>query len=236
MVVPTSLWPRKQGEYIYRRTPPSSWMTGLPAPASRAPSGVLHLLKATYLTEGETPLYESHPTRWIFLVGPVTLLVVALAANLVLWRNVVGSPVPSFGVLPAIPSSSLLKVPYPVSSWPVILGVLLLLAGVLFFAVRYFRWIRTVYVVTSTRIIRQRGIFTHDYDEIQLGQVRGVEIRTGVGQRILGYGTVRLSAEAVGTNDMANETWPGLPHPLKFQRIIESAQQALRNPRPPGSA
>ena len=210
-------------------------MTSPPAPAARSPPGVLHLLKATYLTEGEVPLYESHPTRWIFLVGPVTLLVIALAANLVLWHNVSGSPVQNLSYLPTIPSSSLLKVPYPVSSWPVILGVVLLLAGVLFFAVRYYRWIRTVYVVTSTRVIRPKGIFTHDYDEIQLGQVRGVEIRTGVGQRILGYGTVRLSAEALGPNDMANETWPGLPHPLKFQRIIEGAQQALRNPRPPGT-
>ena len=200
------------------------------ARAERAPEHIPRLLKATYLTEGEKLFYESRPSRWIFLTGPAVFLILVAAINLILWKNVSGSPLAGIGWLPSIPSTFLLRVPYASNSWPVYLGIVLVLIGLLYLLARNFSWIRTVYVLTSTRVIRQTGIFSKDFDEIQLGQVRGVQVTATAFQRILGYGTLKLSAEALGPSAMANETWAGLPKPVKFQRLLESAQQALRNP------
>lgn len=104
-----------------------------------------------------------------------------------------------------------------------------LLIGFLFFLARYFEWIRTVYAVTNMRIIIQKGILSKDFDEIPVLQVRGVDVHQSFGNRILGYGTVRVSAEGgrVGGMGIGNEDWRGIPKPFEFQKVIENANQAL---------
>jgi len=96
--------------------------------------------------------------------------------------------------------------------------------GLLWLVIRYFRWITTVYAVTSRRVIIQRGILGKDFDEIPVGQVRGVDVHQTFGQRLLGYGTVRVSSE--GGNRLGNEDWKGIPKPFRFQKLIENATAA----------
>jgi uncharacterized membrane protein YdbT with pleckstrin-like domain len=70
-------------------------------------------------------------------------------------------------------------------------------------------------------VIVQRGILGKDFDEIPVNQVRGVDVHQTLGQRVLGYGTVRVSSE--GGSRLGNEDWKGIPKPFRFQKLIENA-------------
>lgn len=192
------------------------------------------LLKATYLTQGERLLYEARPTRWLFLVAPTLVFILVAIVDLFLLRNF-SSALNFFPSVPAIqgdPGTTL-------GSIDLIVAVLLVLMAVIFFGIRWIYYARTVYVVTSTRIIRQKGILAKDFDEVQLIQVRGVDVRQHVLARILRFGTVRISAEFGGAspNAMGNEDWLGVVRPMEFERLVETAQEKLRGytQMPPGA-
>jgi hypothetical protein len=213
-----------------------------PKPATTM-SEMPRLLKATYLTEGETLLYERRPTRWHYLVKPTLVFVLILFFDLILYLSVYSpSSLGTLGswlhFLQASPGSTQ-------ATLELIVAVFLLLVGVLYFGVCWLEYARTVYVVTSTRLIRQKGILSKNFDEVQLTQVRGVLVVQGILNRILRYGTVRVSAEfgGIGGNAPGNEDWPGVVHPMDFEQIVERAQERLRgvypatpytpNPSPP---
>ena len=203
-----------------------------PAPphlrAERRIRDVPKLLKATYLTEGEQLLWETRPTRYLYFPGPVLLLLVAGFYNLWVWDQVTGSPIYGRIAFPWLLGGH----QFGVDSLEVIVGILLLLAGILFFAIRWFRYASTVYVITSSRLIRQEGIFSRDFKDVQLEQIRGVDVRQTAGERLLGYGRVIVSAESGGPNSLGNEEWPGMVKPMEFEKVVEGAQQAFR---PPGT-
>ncbi len=193
--------------------------------ATSAPRSMPRLLKATYLSDQETLLEETRATALFFLVGPVLYL---LVFGFLLWITAAwykGWP----GQLSAY-SSALQKLPSGTHRYVVYAFLLLFLIGLLFLLVRYLRWIRTVYAVTNRRVIIQRGIVGRDFDEIPVLQVRGVDVHQTVGQRILGYGTVRVSSE--GGRQLGNEDWKGVPKPFKFQKLIEDAATAATSGSP----
>jgi membrane protein YdbS with pleckstrin-like domain len=180
------------------------------------------LLKATYLADQETLLEETRATKLFYFPGPI------------LWTFV-------FGLLalfsaPAI-TSAVPKLSTTLLQWLTLSNYfsstvqmylayfwfLLFLIGLLWLLIRYFRWITTVYAVTSRRVIIQRGILGKDFDEIPVTQVRGVDVHQRFGQRLLGYGTVRVSSE--GGKSLGNEDWKGIPKPFRFQKLIENATQ-----------
>jgi len=180
------------------------------------------LLKATYLADQEGLLEETRATKLFYFPGPI------------LWTVV-------FGLLalfsaPAI-TSAVPKLMANVTQWLTLSNyfsstvqmylaffwLVLFLIGLLWLLIRYFRWITTVYAVTSRRVIIQRGILGKDFDEIPVTQVRGVDVHQSFGQRVLGYGTVRVSSE--GGKSLGNEDWKGIPKPFRFQKLIENATQ-----------
>jgi hypothetical protein len=190
------------------------------------PKNLPNLMKATYLGPDESFIWEGRPSGWLYFPAPVFLLIIAVAANLYLWARLPGSPLAS--IIPAYSFlGSYINAGVSVNSLRIIGALIFLLIVIIFLAERWFRRARTVFAVTSTRLIRQKGIFSKDFDEIQLRQIRGIDVRQGIGQRILGYGTVKLSAEAGGTGSMGNEEWKGFPSPVKFQRIVEAAQERI---------
>jgi membrane protein YdbS with pleckstrin-like domain len=182
------------------------------------------LLKATYLAEGESLLRETRGTKLFYLPGPIAFILVfgfltyTTAAAAYGWPNI--------AALNSVfdKASSALH-----GNYVLYLFALLLLIGFIWFLARYVRWVRTVYAVTNMRIIVQRGILSRDFDEIPVLQVRGVDVHQTFGNRILGYGTVRVSAEGgrVGGMGLGNEDWRGIPKPFEFQKVIENANQAL---------
>jgi membrane protein YdbS with pleckstrin-like domain len=190
------------------------------ATPSSPPKAMPRLLKATYLADQEYLMEETRATKLYYFPGPVLftlvmgLLVLIFHYNL---GNVDGTL--NLGTVVGGHSARFYVV--------ALFGVLFLL-GLLWILVRYLRWISTVYAVTTRRVIVQKGILGKDFDEIPVTQVRGVDVHQSFGQRILGYGVIRVSSE--GGSRVGNEDWRGIPKPFKFQKVIENATIAVTSP------
>jgi Bacterial PH domain len=181
---------------------------------------------ARYLAQGEVLYVETRATKLFYFPGPIIVLFImfvldysAEAARLK-W--------PPFPGLTAqfhrIPSTDLHYLVY-------FLGLVTVLV-LLWLVVRWVRWIRTVYAVSNHRIIVKHGIASRDVDDIPMNQVRGVDVHQSIGQRLLGYGTIRVSAESGMAKSIGNEDWLGIPKPFQVQRAIETVMQ---NPGMPTS-
>ncbi len=172
-----------------------------------------HLLKATYLADGEYLLEETRATKLFYFPGPILFTVIMGLLVAIFHFNVAGVD-GSLHLGTAVAGRT-------ARFWVVVLFGLLFVIGLLWILVRWLRWIRTVYAVTTRRVIVQKGILGKDFDEIPVIQIRGVDVHQSFGQRILGYGTVRVSSE--GGSRIGNEDWKGIPKPFRFQKVIENA-------------
>jgi membrane protein YdbS with pleckstrin-like domain len=187
------------------------------------------LLKATYLADQEYLLEETRASKLLYFPGPtlwsaVFLLLSYLTLAVRFHLPTVAAYANALGTLAS-------DVHVAKTNLALYLGAffaLLLLVGLIWIGVRYVRWIRTVYAVTSRRVIVQRGILGRNFDEIPVTQVRGVDVRQTVGQRLLGYGTLRVSSE--GGTRVGNEDWEGIPKPFRFQKWVENATEAIETP------
>jgi membrane protein YdbS with pleckstrin-like domain len=182
------------------------------------------LLKATYLADQEFLLEETRATKLFYFPGPIlfTLIMAVLAsltaASYYNWTTLqLGAWNTFLSKLGSVNSN------FP--HWLLLLFAFLVLVGLLWIVVRMVRWVRTVYAVTSHRVIVQTGILGKDFHEIPVTQVRGVDVHQSFFQRILGYGTVRVSSE--GGSTLGNEDWKGIPKPFRFQKMIENASQGV---------
>lgn len=181
-------------------------------------------LRAAYISPGEAILREGRSTRLYHLPAPLVWLAVfaildysALAAAHH-WPAVPGLT----GAFAALPTSPTLG-SYTLLGGATLLLGLLTLVVLLWLGVRYLRWMRTVYAVTTNRVIVQRGILSRDFDEIPVTKVRAIDVHQSFGQRLLGYGTVRVTSE--GVSRIANEEWRGIPRPWEFQKYVDAAAQ-----------
>jgi membrane protein YdbS with pleckstrin-like domain len=189
------------------------------------------LLRSAYLANGEELRAETRATKLYYFPGPVFALIVILildyaaAAARYAWLPAVPGLTPVFSAIPSGGSWS-------GATFALTFLLILTLAALLLIGVRYLRWIRTVYAVTSSRVIIQKGVFSRDFEEIPITQVRGVDVHQTFLHRLLGFGTLRLSSE--GGSRVGNEDWVGLPRPFDFQRTIENASQKIsRGQSPP---
>jgi membrane protein YdbS with pleckstrin-like domain len=178
------------------------------------------LIRASLLSQGEQLLRETRATRLYFLPGPILLI----AIFAFLWYSaaavVYGWPwVPTLSQLISDTANANALVPKYIE----LLFALIAFLGFLWLLIRWVKWVRTVYAVTTSRVIIQRGILSRDFDEIPVNKVRAVEVHQGILQRLLGYGTVRVTSE--GENRIANEAWLGIPKPWEFQRLINGAAE-----------
>ena len=183
------------------------------------------LLKATYLADQESLLEETRATKLFYFPGPV-LWTVVFGLLALFAAPAITSAVPKLlsGATQWLTLSNYSST--TVQTYLAYFWLLLFLIGLLWILIRYFRWITTVYAVTSRRVIIQRGILGKDFDEIPVTQVRGVDVHQTFGQRVLGYGTVRVSSE--GGKSLGNEDWKGIPKPFRFQKLIENATQTAQ--------
>jgi membrane protein YdbS with pleckstrin-like domain len=190
------------------------------------------LLKATYLADQETLLSETRATAlfyfpgviaWILVLGILSYLSAAAAYGWPGWGAFTNALATLGGW---VHLSKFAEYLFYVLLFFVFVNLLRLL-------VRYLRWISTVYAVTSRRVIVQKGILGRNFDEIPVLQVRGVDVKQSFGQRILGYGTVRVSSE--GGTAIGNEDWEGIPKPFRFQKLIESATIGSQSPSAPAA-
>jgi len=198
------------------------------AAAPAAPRALPKLLKATYLADQEFLLEETRATALFYFPGPVVWLLIT--GLLTLFSAAPVYNLPQLGAW-----TNLLTT---IAGWTHVANgtfekyatlffLVLFFLGLLRLLVRYLRWISTVYAVTNRRVIVQKGILGRDFDQIPAVQVRGVDVHQSFAQRLLGYGTIRVSSE--GGSRLGNEDWRGIPKPFRFQKLIENA---VANPVP----
>ena len=192
------------------------------------------LLRSASLADGEEIRAETRATPLYYFPGPIFALLLILGldysatASVYSWLRAMPGLTPFFRGFPTIGG---------VSGATYVLGFFLLLTvGVLLLLlVRYFMWIRTVYAVTSSRVIIQKGVFSREFHEIPVAQVRGIDVYQTFFHRLFGFGTLRVSSEGGGR--VGNEDWVGVPDPFNFQRVIETASQGIsRGQVPPMAA
>lgn len=185
------------------------------------PRNLPRMLKAAYLANNEELLRETRSTGLFYFPGPILWLLIVLGFT----YSVAAATYPSWPAFPGLTAAWSAHLTSGQLHDLFLIAIVLVLAVILWLLVRYLRWMSTVYAVTTSRVIVQSGIFGRDFDEIPVGQVRGVDVHQTVGQRMLGYGTVRVSSE--GGTKLGNEDWKGIPRPFEFQRLIEGATQSL---------
>jgi membrane protein YdbS with pleckstrin-like domain len=183
------------------------------------PRKMPRLLKATYLADQEFLLEETRSTALFYLPGPILWL---LIFGILSWLTEAGR-LGWAGQWAYYTQHVVHRLSAVDARYLAYFFGLLFVLGLLWLIVRYVRWVRTVYAVTSRRVIVQRGILSRDFDEIPVGQVRGVDVHQSIGERMLGFGTVRVSSE--GGSRLGNEDWKGIPKPFRFQKLIEDATQ-----------
>jgi membrane protein YdbS with pleckstrin-like domain len=189
------------------------------------------LLHRDYLANGEELRAETRATKFHFFPGPLLALFLIIvldysaAAARYSWLPTFPVLTPFFQALPGGVDAS-------GASYMFGFFLILTLGAFILLGVRYLQWIRTVYAVTSSRVIIQKGVFARDLEEIPISQVRGIEVHQSFAHRVLGFGTLRVSSES--GSRVGNEDWVGIPQPFNLQRVIENASQNItRGQSPP---
>jgi membrane protein YdbS with pleckstrin-like domain len=203
-------------------TTPTPPMPEVPQPKPR-------YIRQAYLSPGEAILRESRATLLYFLPGPIILLLIFLFLDYE-WAVAAWGWAGSNGFTNQLANLNNTDGGTAFHYLGLLLALLTIFALV-FTGIRYLLWMRTAYAVTTSRVIVQRGILSRDFDEIPVTMVRAMDVHQSLGQRILGYGTIKVTSE--GENRIANEAWRGIPHPWEFQKLVNAA--AERYNRPPGS-
>lgn len=97
------------------------------------------------------------------------------------------------------------------------LGLTLILA-----LYEYLKLKHTEQGVTNKRVILKRGIISRNTEEMKLQSIETVEIEQGIGGRLFGYGTVKITGR--GLSDV---TFKGIDDPMQVKRDIESVSNPL---------
>lgn len=103
--------------------------------------------------------------------------------------------------------------------WLIILGMILMLAGIVIFLRRMLRRWTTEIAVTSHRFVEKSGLVSLRTNEIALTNIEGVRVYQGIWGRIWGYGSLRIEGTGIDKVDI-----PPIADPVGFRRAIETAK------------
>ena len=123
-------------------------------------------------------------------------------------------------------------IPYPTANWIFGLGFLGLAAAVaMMFWVRQ----RDIWIVTTQRVIDERGIFSLYSMESPLDKITNVSVRQSVLGRILGYGLVQIqTAGEAGVTEEAKIMRPRAFRETVFEQREHYSEQMATRTRPDG--
>jgi len=99
---------------------------------------------------------------------------------------------------------------------------------VIYFLVRYLRWISTLYVLTDQRAMIKRGIIGRRIEDMALNMITNIDVRQSGLQRFLGYGTIVFSSEGGKLDDIV---WRYVPDPFKVRSEVQTAMASRSRPR-----
>jgi len=150
------------------------------------------------LNDNEDIVLDLHP-HWWFFAPPMFALIGAIV----------------LGGLVAVGSVDWLQIP---------IGVLIL-GCLVWFGLRYSRWITTNFVVTTDRLIYRHGVLAKHGIEIPLDRVNTVFFRQSVFERIVGSGD--LVIESAG--EMGRQAFSNVRHPSAVQNEVYRQIEANEN-------
>jgi uncharacterized membrane protein YdbT with pleckstrin-like domain len=150
------------------------------------------------LNDREDIVLDLHP-HWWFFAPPMFALIGAII----------------LGILVAAGSVDWVTIP---------VGVLIL-GCLIWFGLRYARWITTNFVVTTDRLIYRHGVLAKHGIEIPLDRVNTVFFRQSVFERIVGSGD--LVIESAG--EMGRQAFSNVRHPSAVQNEIYRQIEANEN-------
>ena len=159
--------------------------------SSRLGPGRSLYLQRGYLAPTEQVLVETHASRWFFFPWPAFWIAIAAGADLVVAPLVNRS-------FPAIPyfTQALSRLTRGIAHADVVLLAFLLgltIASIWVLVLRWLAWADETYAVTDERLIKQRGIVTHNLQEVPIGQVRDVTIyQRSLVARFFRYGSLQI--------------------------------------------
>jgi hypothetical protein len=160
-------------------------------------------LRRSLLTEGESVVVELRPT-WLVLGWPLVLTIGAAALAIL--------------VVVSFPKA-------PVGIGYVLLALVLVAAGSL--GLRALKWHTTSIVLTNTRILERRGVFSRTGIEVRLDRVNELSYRQTLLERVVHTGS--LEVEVGGETGVVIFTH--LPHPGAVQSLVTEQIDAMRRGR-----
>jgi uncharacterized membrane protein YdbT with pleckstrin-like domain len=95
-------------------------------------------------------------------------------------------------------------------------GLVIIVAGILWTIVRYMKWVTTNFVVTSHRILHRHGVFAKAGVEIPIDRVMNVNFAQSVQERLLGAGNLLIES---GGED-GQQTFTDIRKPQSVQKLI----------------
>jgi uncharacterized membrane protein YdbT with pleckstrin-like domain len=94
----------------------------------------------------------------------------------------------------------------------------------------YLKRFHTRYAITNRRLHIRRGILSRDIEETRLERVQDVKVSQGLGQRILGVGTVDFGTSA---ESGAGFRFEGIANPDAVARQVDRVVHEADAPAPP---
>ena len=107
----------------------------------------------------------------------------------------------------------------------ILLGVILLPIGPIFWVRAWLRYRSTELAVTNRRVIAKFGLIQRRTIEMNLDKVESLQVEQTFWGRVFGYGTLLLR----GTGSSL-EPIPGVGQPIEFRRAVIESTDALKGP------
>jgi uncharacterized membrane protein YdbT with pleckstrin-like domain len=143
------------------------------------------------LYEGEEVLLDIRP-HWIYLIGPLTVTALVVAAAVMLDIAIVHTSVAAHwveGIIAAIPCA-----------WLV---------------VRFVRWRMTSLILTNVRVIERYGVISRRGAQILLADINRVEARQSLPRKVVGTGRLFIEVGDGGVYQFGD-----VRKPVALQRVI----------------
>jgi len=153
------------------------------------------------LTEGETVLWDGHPSFRLIAPTVVFGLVIALA-----------------GIALTVVITD------PTIRWLFLIGIPI---GIAIIAWAYFSLVSTRYILTSEEVYRKHGIVNRNVAQIRLDRVQNTTCSQSATERLLSYGDITIYTAGSDTMDI---TLADVPHPQQVNRRLTEALDAVSTP------
>lgn len=161
-------------------------------------------INESHLHRNEKVVLDLHP-HWIMMAKAVIALVVAtvIGISLLIW-------VDGDGVL---------------NRFGRIVGIVLIVAAVLYFAQRWVTWYSTNFVVTTDRCIYRSGVVSKRGIEIPLERINTIFFEQGFLDRMVGAGS--LVIESAG--EMGRQSFEDVRDPVNVQNVLYQEMEDNEN-------